>query len=95
MLTSVLFREVVVGFSGIEADLEDPPGRRAVPWGDCGGNGSLYCNRNYRLSLRVLSGPTFTVNDTIGCGFNFTTGCAFFTKNGVFLGELSSNSNHP
>lgn len=31
-------------------------------------------------------GPQFTTNDTIGCGVNFRTGTAFFTKNGVDQG---------
>ncbi|KAL9046246.1 MAG: hypothetical protein Q9214_000873 [Letrouitia sp. 1 TL-2023] len=32
-------------------------------------------------------GPTFTTGDIVGCGVNFMTGCAFFTKNGVFQGN--------
>lgn len=31
--------------------------------------------------------PTSTTGDTIGCGIDFTTGKAFFTKNSVFIGE--------
>jgi Ran-binding protein 9/10 len=32
-------------------------------------------------------GPTFTTGDVIGCGVNFRTGCAFYTKNGEYLGK--------
>lgn len=35
-------------------------------------------------------GPTFSTGDTIGCGVNFRTGNAFFTKNGRCLGTFHS-----
>ena len=38
----------------------------------------------------VLYGPTYGTGDTVGCGVDFTSRCAFFTKNGVKLGKLST-----
>ena len=32
-------------------------------------------------------GPKFTTGDVIGCGINFFDGTAFYTKNGIHLGE--------
>jgi len=32
-------------------------------------------------------GPPFTTGDTVGCGINFFNGTAFYTKNGICLGE--------
>jgi hypothetical protein len=34
-----------------------------------------------------LYGPKYSSGDVIGCGVNFRTGCAFFTKNGNHLGK--------
>ncbi|KAH8694901.1 concanavalin A-like lectin/glucanase domain-containing protein [Talaromyces proteolyticus] len=39
------------------------------------------------LGLGRVNSPTLTVNDTVGCGVDFTTGYSFFTKNGTFLGS--------
>jgi Ran-binding protein 9/10 len=32
-------------------------------------------------------GPTYGAEDVVGCGINFTTNSAFFTKNGRYLGK--------
>ena len=73
-----------VGFSGPTASLEKLPGWEPDSWAYHGDDGKSFCchsqGKNY--------GPTFSSGDVIGCGINFMTGCGFFTKNGVFLGEL-------
>lgn len=73
-----------VGFSGPTASLEKLPGWEPDSWAYHGDDGNTFgCHiqgKNY--------GPTFTSGDIVGCGINFTTGCGFFTKNGIFLGEL-------
>jgi hypothetical protein len=33
-------------------------------------------------------GPPFTTGDTIGCGINFFNKTAFYTKNGICLGNI-------
>ncbi|KAL9007669.1 MAG: hypothetical protein Q9173_007115 [Seirophora scorigena] len=71
-----------IGFSGPKVSLEKLPGWEPDSWGWHGDDGNTFCcqitGKNY--------GPTFTTGDVVGCGVNFMTGCAFFTKNGVFLG---------
>lgn len=36
------------------------------------------------------AGPPFGESDVIGCGVNFVTNSVFFTKNGVFMGPIST-----
>lgn len=79
-------RMIGVGFSSNKASLERLPGWEAESWAYHGDDGRTFFGDNQ--SQGKAYGPTFTVNDTVGCGVNFATGCAFFTKNGVFLGSL-------
>lgn len=74
---------VAVGFSGPKASLERLPGWESDSWAYHGDDGKSF----YGESTGRNYGPTFGAHDIIGCGVNFTTGCAFFTKNGVDLGE--------
>ncbi|KAL1958827.1 hypothetical protein VTO42DRAFT_3664 [Malbranchea cinnamomea] len=76
---------VAIGFSSKKASLERLPGWEAESWAYHGDDGKTFFGDNHDQGKAY--GPTFTVNDTIGCGVNFATGCAFFTKNGVFLGN--------
>ena len=71
-----------VGFSGLKASLEKFPGWEPESWAYHGDDGKSFCCQSTGKSY----GPTFTTGDVIGCGVNFMTGCAFFTKNGVFQG---------
>jgi Ran-binding protein 9/10 len=73
---------IAVGFSSHRASLERLPGWESESWAYHGDDGKSFfgegTGRNY--------GPTFGVNDVIGCGIDFASGCAFFTKNGRNLG---------
>lgn len=35
-------------------------------------------------------GPSYTTNDVIGCGVNFSEKSFFFTKNGILIGEIGN-----
>ena len=70
-----------IGFSGANASLEKLPGWEPDSWAYHGDDGKSYCCQSQGKPY----GPTFTSGDVVGCGVNFTTGCAFFTKNGKFL----------
>lgn len=73
-----------VGFSGATASLEKLPGWEPDSWAYHGDDGKSFCCQSQGKNY----GPTFTSGDVVGCGINFMTGCGFFTKNGVHLGEL-------
>lgn len=76
-----------VGFSGSKASLSRLPGWEADSWGYHGDDGfSFACTGGGKPY-----GPRFAAMDVIGCGVNFRTGTAFFTKNGIFLGDAFSN----
>jgi hypothetical protein len=70
-----------VGFSGANASLEKLPGWEPDSWAYHGDDGKSFC---CQLQGKPY-GPTFSSGDVIGCGVNFMTGCAFFTKNGNFI----------
>ena len=72
-----------VGFSGMKASLEKLPGWEPESWAYHGDDGMSFCCQ----STGRPYGPQFTTGDVIGCGVNFLTNQAFFTKNGVFLGK--------
>ncbi|EFR02972.1 ran-binding protein 10 [Nannizzia gypsea CBS 118893] len=74
-----------VGFSNNKASLERLPGWEQESWAYHGDDGKTFFGDNQSQGRSY--GPTFTVNDTIGCGIVFSTGSAFFTKNGSFLGN--------
>ncbi|KAI9797219.1 MAG: hypothetical protein M1833_005628 [Piccolia ochrophora] len=71
-----------VGFSSSNVSLNRLPGWEPESWAYHGDDGRSFCcshtGRDY--------GPKFANGDVIGCGVNFRTGCAFFTKNGLALG---------
>ena len=61
-------------------------GRKDAAWGYHGDDGRLFGGE---LSTRggTPYGPTFSEGDTVGCGVNFDTGTAFYTKNGEIIGQ--------
>lgn len=72
-----------VGFSGSRPSLNRLPGWEQESWGYHGDDGhSFACSASGKPY-----GPKFSALDVVGCGINFRTGSAFFTKNGIFLGE--------
>ena len=75
-----------IGFSGKKTPLNRLPGWETESWAYHGDDGySFACSANGKGY-----GPKFETQDVIGCGINFRTGHAFFTKNGVHLGGFSS-----
>lgn len=77
-------RMIGIGFSSSKASVERLPGWEQESWAYHGDDGKSFFGENQGQGRPY--GPTFGANDTVGCGVNFVTGCAFFTKNGVFLG---------
>ena len=75
-----------IGFSGAKASLEKFPGWEPESWAYHGDDGKSWCCHNNGKPY----GPTFTTGDIIGCGVNFMTGCAFFTKNGNWQGTYTN-----
>lgn len=72
-----------IGFSARKANLNRLPGWETESWAYHGDDGySFACTASGKAY-----GPRFSSLDTIGCGVNFRTGNAFFTKNGVYLGK--------
>lgn len=72
-----------VGFSSKDVPLSRPPGWEPESWAYHGDDGHSFCGQ----SSGKRYGPSFTYDDTIGCGVNFRTGTVFFTKNGDNLGR--------
>ncbi|KAL1648155.1 hypothetical protein SLS61_007027 [Didymella pomorum] len=75
-------RMIGVGFSGPKVALSRIPGWEPDSYAYHGDDGQIFNNttsgKNY--------GPKFGTLDVIGCGINFRTKSAFFTKNGHMLG---------
>ena len=64
------------------------PGWEPDSWAYHGDDGNSFAAQN----AGKVYGPPFTTGDTIGCGVNFRTGTAFFTKNGMHLGAWPSST---
>ncbi|KAM0155529.1 hypothetical protein ACHAPG_005877 [Botrytis cinerea] len=62
---------------------EELPGWEPDSWAYHGDDGHGYAG----ASIGKTYGPSFSTEDVIGCGVNFSTGVAFFTKNGDQLGQ--------
>lgn len=74
-----------IGFSSPKASVERLPGWEQESWAYHGDDGKSFFGESQGQGRPY--GPTFGVGDTVGCGVNFSTGSAFFTKNGNFLGN--------
>lgn len=64
--------------------MERLPGWDNESWAYHGDDGKAFVGENQGQGRPF--GPTYGVNDTIGCGVNFTTRSGFFTKNGILVG---------
>lgn len=71
-----------IGFSTKNVPLSRLPGWEPESYAYHGDDGHSFCCQ----SSGKHYGPPFNAGDVIGCGVNFRTGCAFFTKNGDHLG---------
>lgn len=78
-------RMIAIGFSTNKASVERLPGWEQESWAYHGDDGKAFMGEAQTAGKPY--GPQFTMHDIIGCGVNFRTGTAFFTKNGVFLNE--------
>lgn len=76
-----------IGFASRKASVERLPGWEQESWAYHGDDGKSFFGEGQGQGRPY--GPVFGVNDTVGCGVNFSTGQAFFTKNGVYLGMCS------
>ncbi|EGC45852.1 ran-binding protein [Histoplasma capsulatum var. duboisii H88] len=76
---------ICVGFTSNKASLERLPGWEQESWAYHGDDGRTFFGETQGQGK--LYGPKYSVNDTIGCGVNFSTNTSFFTRNGVFLGN--------
>ena len=86
MLTKIYSSSIAIGFSGKDVPLNRPPGWEPESWAYHGDDGHTFaCQSSGRHY-----GPEFATGDIIGCGVNFTTGHAFFTRNGESLGKSAS-----
>ena len=71
-----------VGFSGPKVVLSRIPGWEPESYAYHGDDGQCFSNTTSGKPY----GPKFGTLDVIGCGINFRTGTAFFTKNGHYIG---------
>ncbi|EWC43639.1 hypothetical protein DRE_01526 [Drechslerella stenobrocha 248] len=71
-----------VGFCAGDVILNRLPGWEPFSWGYHGDDGKSFCC----TGIGKPYGPQFNSKDVIGCGVNFRTNTAFFTRNGHLLG---------
>lgn len=79
-----------IGFSSKNVPLSRIPGWEPESWAYHGDDGQIFCCQS---TGKAYSTP-FTAGDVIGCGVNFRTGAAFFTKNGDHLGMHESSDHY-
>lgn len=76
--------EVAIGFTTKEFNLRRQPGCEANSCGYRGDDGYLYHGQDKGEPF----GPTYTSDDTVGAGINYSTQEFFFTKNGELVGTV-------
>ncbi|KAH4048375.1 protein SSH4 [Parastagonospora nodorum] len=74
-------RMIGVGFSGAKVALSRIPGWEPDSFAYHGDDGQIFSNTTSGKQY----GQKFSTLDVIGCGINFRTNTAFFTKNGLFI----------
>ncbi|KAJ7618362.1 concanavalin A-like lectin/glucanase domain-containing protein [Mycena rosella] len=74
---------ISVGFAGKDVRLSRLPGWEPNSWGYHGDDGCTFAAEKNGTPF----GPTFGTGDTVGCGVDFSTYQAFFTKNGTLIGS--------
>ncbi|KAG2180488.1 hypothetical protein INT44_003492 [Umbelopsis vinacea] len=80
---------ISIGFCDADASMDKLPGWEVNSYGLHANDGNCYNGVTKGQSY----GPTFSTGDVVGCGINFGSKNAFFTKNGVYLGTAFSNVN--
>jgi hypothetical protein len=73
---------VSFGFCTQKVILSRLPGWEPESWAYHSDDGQIFNTSQHGRSY----GPKYGPQDTVGCGVNFRTGTAFFTRNGVNLG---------
>ncbi|KAL2073362.1 hypothetical protein VTL71DRAFT_10686 [Oculimacula yallundae] len=76
-----------IGFSSKNVPMSRLPGWEPESWAYHGDDGNSYCCSSQGKQYAAR----FSAGDTIGCGINFRSNSAFFTKNGVHLGTAFHN----
>ncbi|KAJ3130194.1 hypothetical protein HK098_005441 [Nowakowskiella sp. JEL0407] len=76
-----------IGFGDKHVTLSKLPGWESNSWGYHGDDGKAFASETKGKPY----GPQFSTKDVIGCGINFHTMTAFFTKNGLNLGIAFRN----
>ncbi|RDB28553.1 Ran-binding protein 9 [Hypsizygus marmoreus] len=75
---------ISIGFAARDVKLSRLPGWETNSWGYHGDDGCSFAAEKSGTQY----GPTFGTGDIIGCGIDFTTYRAFFTKNGTLIGPV-------
>lgn len=88
MADKELDRTIGVGFSSSRVSLNRLPGWEPDSWAYHSDDGRSFCCSSTGKDY----GPQFDVGDVIGCGLNFRTKSAFFTRNGIYLGTSNSSA---
>ncbi|KAG5721970.1 Ran-binding protein 10 [Termitomyces sp. T112] len=78
---------ISIGFAGPDVKLSRLPGWEPNSWGYHGDDGCSFAAEKNGTKY----GPTFGTGDIIGCGVDFTTHAAFFTRNGTLIGPVFDN----
>ncbi|KAF9015400.1 hypothetical protein BDQ17DRAFT_1341003 [Cyathus striatus] len=78
---------ISVGFIGGGVKYSRLPGWEPNSWGYHGDDGCSFATERNGTPY----GPTYGAGDVVGCGIDFTTNKAFFTKNGVLIGDVFEN----
>ncbi|EJT98972.1 SPRY-domain-containing protein [Dacryopinax primogenitus] len=75
---------ISIGLCKQDMPLGRLPGWEYGSWGYHGDDGHAFTGTHADTDY----GPKFSTGDTIGCGVDFTTGAAFYTKNGLMIGPI-------